>query len=202
MILNIPIYEAIISDERCGIDKISLVQSPAVESNFVAFSENKTPVMLSLNDEQQMILGVVARCDYPIYRNDEQLGEYYVNFNRETIKFMAQKLLRDNHQNDVNIEHLFNSDVDGVEMVELFIKDTVKGINPTGFEDISDGSLFATFKVNNQEIWQRIKSGEFKGYSLEGLFDFSIETNKTIDDDVELNEILSLLDEIKKHTRK
>lgn len=198
MVETLPIYNAVIDDEQCGINKISLVQSPAVESYFVAFSKEKKQILFTVNEEQKMITGVIMRCDYPIYRCDSHLGEFYINFNAETIKIMAQKLLRDDNQNRVNIEHLFNSDVQGVEMVELFIKDVEKGKNPKGFEDISNGSLFATFKVENHEIWQKIRSGEFKGFSLEGDFSLIIPENETEDKPTdEYDEIDNLLEQIK-----
>lgn len=198
---NIPIYNAEILDAECGIDRISLVNNPAVDAYFVSFSKDKIQQMFTTNEEQKMITGVVMRCDYPIYRNDEHLGEYYINFSADVIKQMAQKLLRDNNQNNVNIEHMFNSDVEGVEMVELFIKDRNKGKNPTGFEDINDGSLFATFKVDNQDIWQQIKNGTFKGYSLEGLFNYVIPDNNTdevVEDEEKLiDDIETLIEQIR-----
>lgn len=191
----IPIYKVIIDDAETGIDRISLVRMPAVESNFLAFADNKKQVMFSANEEQQMIMGVLARADYPIYRNDEQLGEYYVQFGKEVIKQMAEKLLADNHQNWINIEHVENSDVDGVYMLEMFIKDTNKGINPAGFDDISDGSLFATFKVRNPKVWEYIKNGTFKGFSIEGLFGFEQVDEETNDEKL-YDEILDILDKI------
>lgn len=198
---NIPIYNAEILNTECGIDRISLVNNPAVDAYFVSFSKDKIQQMFTTNEEQKMITGVVMRCDYPIYRNDEHLGEYYINFSADVIKQMAQKLLRDNNQNNVNIEHMFNSDVEGVEMVELFIKDRNKGKNPTGFEDINDGSLFATFKVDNQEIWQQIKNGTFKGYSLEGFFNYVIPDNNTdevVEDEEKLiDDIETLIEQIR-----
>ena len=195
----IPIYNIVIDDNETGIDRISLVQSPAVESNFIAFNENKKQrILFSANEEQQMIVGVLARADYPIYRNDEQLGEYYIQFGKDVIKKMAEKLLLDNHQNWVNIEHLENSDVNGVNMVEMFIKNTEDGINPKGFEDISDGSLFATFKVRNPKIWEYIKNGTFLGFSVEGIFGVEQANN---DEDKTLDEIMSMLDKLIEKTK-
>ena len=147
------------------------------------------------NEEQKMITGVLMRADYPIYRNDSELGEYYIQFSKETIKQMAQKLLLDNHQNWVNIEHISNSDVEGVNMVEMYLKDTEKGINPKGFEDISNGSLIATFKVNNPNIWNLIKEGSFLGFSIEGSFAFE----KAIDEEESIyDEIMAMIDKITK----
>ena len=192
----IPIYNVVINDYDTGIDRISLVEMPAVESNFLAFAKGKKQMLFNANEEQQMITGVLMRADYPIYRNDAELGEYYIQFSKDTIKEMAEKLLFDGHQNFVNIEHIENSDVQGVDMVEIYMKNVEKGINPTGFEEISDGSLFATFKVRNPLVWDCIKNGTFLGYSIEGMFGY-----EKVDDDNEqglYDEIMSMLDEITK----
>lgn len=194
---NIPIYNVLIDDEMTGIDRISLVEMPAVQSNFMAFAKEHKQMLFSANEEQQMITGVLMRADYPIYRNDTELGEYYIQFSKDTIKTMAEKLLFDGHQNFVNIEHIAGSDVKGVDMVELFIKNSANGINPVGFDEISDGSLFATFKVHNQAIWQYIKEGNFKGFSIEGVFGYEVEVDADADDET-FDEILTMLDKLNK----
>lgn len=192
--MNLPIYRVLITDDKLGIDKISLVEYPAVESNFLAFSKEEKKVLLSIdNDEQRIITGVIARCDYPIYRNDDGY-EYYITFDKDVIKQMAIKMLSDNKQNEVNIEHKPNTDVEGVEMLELYIKDSSRGISPVGFEDISDGSLMATYKVFNDDIWSAIKEGTFKGFSLEGLFMMEKES----EEDKTYNDIMQMLDELDK----
>lgn len=192
--MNLPIYRVLITDDKLGIDKISLVEFPAVESNFLAFSKEEKKVLLSIdNDEQRIITGVIARCDYPIYRNDDGY-EYYITFDKDVIKQMAIKMLSDNKQNEVNIEHKPNTDVEGVEMLELYIKDSSRGISPVGFEDISDGSLFATYKVFNDDIWGAIKEGTFKGFSLEGLFMMEKES----EEEKTFNDIMQMLDELDK----
>ena len=183
--MRIPIFEARIVDFDEGIANISLVDLPAVESNFLAFGKNKAPQKFAVEDEEQrMILGVLMRADFPIYRYSEDMGEYYLRFSKESVRIMAEKLFKDGKQNSVNIMHLENSNVEGVNMVQAFIKDEAKGISPAGFEDIEDGSLFAQFKVNNDEIWDEVKNGTFKGFSIEGLFEtvqveFNKNTNKT-----------------------
>lgn len=178
---KIPIFEARIVDFDEGIANISLVDLPAVESNFLAFGKNKAPQKFTVEDEEQrMILGVLMRADFPIYRYSEDMGEYYLRFSKESVRIMAEKLFKDGKQNSVNIMHLENSNVDGVNMVQAFIKDEANGISPAGFEDIEDGSLFAQFKVNNDDIWNEVKEGTFKGFSIEGLFEtVQVEFNKT-----------------------
>lgn len=178
---NIPVFEAKIDGLDCGIYKISLVDIPAVESNFIYFNKQDRLMKFSIdNEEQHMITGVIMRANFNIYRYDEELGEYYIKYSPETIKIMAEKMMIDNTFNNINIMHSDGSDIEGVNLVELFIKDETKGINPSGFEDIENGSLFATYKINNPIVWEEIKNGTFKGLSLEGIFDITKEQFRRI----------------------
>ena len=163
-----------ITDEGCGMLRISLVDLPAVESDFQKFG--KTARVQMMSEEKRLIVGVVMRAGFPIYRVDER-GEYYTTFSAETIRRMAEKYLEENRQNRVNLMHA-GEEVRGVQMVQLFIKDTAKGIAPAGFEDIEDGSLFAEFHVVDDEIWNWIKEGILRGFSLEGFFTMENTTNQ------------------------
>ena len=188
-ISGIPVYNAVISDEETGMFRISLVDDPAVMSNFMAFDANRKTLMYAVQDEEKrLVRGVVMRADFPIFRRDE-MGEYYVIYKADQIRAMAEKYLLEARQNDVNIMHAPGSDVEGVQMVQYFIKDTAAGVSPAGFEDISDGSLFAEFHVVNDDVWAEIKAGTFKGFSLEGVFDLVPETD--VD---EIGEIVGALD--------
>ena len=170
-IQGLPVYRAILGDNTDGMERISLVDLPAVESDFLAFDKDKRPMMFAVeNEEKRIIRGVVMRADYPIYRIGACGYEYFILFEKETIRQMAQKYLRESRQNEINLMHEDGTEVQGVEMVQWFIKDTENGISPKGFEEISDGSLFAEFKVENNDVWESVKKGEFKGFSLEGLF--------------------------------
>lgn len=169
---NIPVFEAYIGDLDCGIYKISLVDLPAVESDFVYFNKQERVMKFNIEDEEQrMVTGVIMRANFNIYRYDEEFGEYYIKYSPETIKIMAEKMMSDYTFNNINIMHVDGTDIEGVNLVELFIKDTEKGINPSNFDDIENGSLFATYKINNDMIWNEIKNGTFRGFSLEGVFD-------------------------------
>jgi len=168
---GIPVYSAIIGSDNDGMLCISLVDAPAVESNFEAFDAQKVAVKYSVEDEEKrLILGVVMRAGFPIYRRDEKAGEYYIVYDAETIRNMAQKYLAEDRANLINTMHEGAPDVQGVELVQWFLKDSAKGIVPEGFDDINDGSLFAEFHVTNDDIWAAIKDGTYKGFSLEGLF--------------------------------
>ena len=180
---GLPVYQAVISDEQCGMLRISLVDDPAVQSNFVAFSKNQRArqLMYAVQDEdKRLVLGVVMRADFPILRRqpltDDKEMEFYIIYKADTIRAMAEKYLAENRQNFVNIMHEKGSEVEGVQMVQYFIKGA--GLNPEGFDNIADGSLFAEFHVTNDEVWNAIKDGTYRGFSLEGLFDLQPETDK------------------------
>ena len=170
-----PVFDALVTDEETGMLKISLVDSPAVMTDFVAFDAQRPVQMYSVEDEEKrLVFGVVMRADFPIYRRDARLGEYYVVYKPETIRQMAEKYLAESRQNNVNLEHQDGTDVSGVQMVQWFIKDEARGVVPAGF-DVPDGSLFAEFHILNDEVWDAVKNGTYKGFSLEGVFDFTPE---------------------------
>lgn len=173
---GIPVYDAIITDDGTGMMKISLVDDPAVMSNFQAFDASRKMQMYSVTDEEKrLVRGVVMRADFPIYRRDERMGEYYIIYKADTIRQMAEKYLLESRQNDVNLMHQEGSDVDGVQMVQCFIKGD--GVSVDGFDDIADGSLFAEFHITNDEVWEEVKAGTYRGFSLEGYFDLVPETD-------------------------
>ena len=173
---GIPVYDAIITDEETGMMRISLVDDPAVMSNFQAFDSTKKPVIYSIQDEEKrLVRGVVMRCDFPIYRRDDDMGEYYIIYKADTIRKLAEKYLSEKRQNDVDLMHQGDL-VSGVQMVQYFIKGD--GVSVTGFDDISDGSLFAEFHILDDNIWNEIKTGTYKGFSLEGYFDLVPEQDK------------------------
>ena len=182
---GIPVYNATIPDEDCGMMKISLVDDPAVMSNFVAFDNTKKVMMYSVeSEEKRLVLGVVMRADFPIYRYDSKNGEFYIMYKADTIRQMAEKYLVENRQNNINLMHEDGTDVDGVDMVQYFIKESAKGISPSGFDEITDGSLFAEFHVNNDDVWDAIKDGTYKGFSLEGVFAMTPETDTEMVDTI------------------
>ena len=185
---GIPVYQAVISDEETGMFKISLVDDPAVMSNFQAFDAERRPLLYAIQDEEKrLVRGCIMRADFPIYRRDSKMGEYYIIYKAEEIRKMAEKYLLEGRQNDVNLMHEEGSDVDGVQMVQYFIKGD--GIQVDGFDDCADGSLFGEFHVVNDSVWEEIKAGTYKGFSLEGVFDLVPEQDKD-----EIQEIVDILD--------
>jgi len=147
-----------------------------------------------VSEDEHIISGPLMIADELIYRNNDKFGEHYVKFSADTIQKIAIKFSKKKYQSNVNLMHDPNQKVQGVTMFESFIVDKKRGILPMkGFEDVSDGSWFGSFYVENEDVWNKVKAGEFKGFSVEGLFDY--EEPKT-PEELALEKISALLNAI------
>lgn len=169
--MKIPIYniEVNLDDDATGMTAISFVEDPAIESNFLYFNKETKPMVFKVEDKMQhKVTGCAIWADKPIYRYSPSIGEYYTVFTPETIDRIVHKYAKQGLNNLVDLQHNGKM-IDGVVMVEYFIKDTSKGIDPKGFEEIADGSLFVTYKIEDDELWNEIinPESEFKGFSIE-----------------------------------
>ena len=171
--MKLPVYKLDINefDEETGIDFVSLVENAAIQKDFLAFSE--TPIKFAIQDEEKRIVtGAAMIADLPIYRRDDIRGEYYVVFDKESIFKIAKKWARSNQYNSVNAHHK-TPIMNGVSLFESYIIDRERGVMPPkGFEEVADGSWFVSYLIDNDDVWAKVKSGEFKGFSVEGVFDF------------------------------
>lgn len=195
---GIPCYRATVDTDDAGMYVVSLVDEPAVEVDFLAFDKQQ-PIMLSIQDEEQrMVLGVVMRPNYPMYRRDESGFEYYIEYSPETIHRMAEKFFATTNVNSVDTDHNFEL-VEGVTLVQAFFKDVNKGINPVGFEELPDDTLFFQYHITNDEIWEGVKNGTWKGFSLAGYFNvepITASKQEPEQKDNVLDDIQSLLEKI------
>lgn len=160
-------------DDITGMDAISLVDFPAVNKNFLCFSEQKQVKKLQFADAQKHIItGVVCLADTPIYRWNEQIGDYYVVFSKETIRQMVEKYSKQGLWNSVNLQHNDDDFINSAIMLETYLVDKERGIVPKEFAEIPDGSWIASFKITDDKMWNYIiNSGELNGFSLQGMFD-------------------------------
>jgi hypothetical protein len=192
------LYKATLTEnpEETGMFLISLVDDPAVEANFQAFSNEKPLTFKVENEEKRIVTGLVMAANRPILRVDGD-GYYYIMYDSDTINLMAERFLAMGLANNVDTMHNFEVEKD-VFLREMYIKDSERGISPKGFEDVEDGSLFATYHILNDEVWEKVKSGEFKGFSLAGVFN-TVEMSKVEEDitDDEFNEVMGLIGQIK-----
>jgi hypothetical protein len=153
------------------VSYIGLVDKPAIEKNFQAFNEIKAKFII--NEELRIISGPVMIADMPLYRNDKQLGEYYVVFDKSSIQTIVEKFSAKGNMQNFNMFHDDNFKVSDVTIFNSFITNSALGINPpAAFSDVPEGSWFISAKVNNEDVWTRVKSGDIKGFSIEGVFTY------------------------------
>ena len=178
---------------KVGIDSeteaISMVTEPAIESDFVFLSKDKAIVKEAFsNDEKHMVYGAVLRPDFPIYRNDGE-NEYYLEFTSESIERMARDYMMNYRQGNVTIQH--EEYANEVFMVESWIKqdmDKDKSVSVGLDKSLPIGTWFCGFYVNNNDVWERIKSGELKGFSVEAMIDLEDFAKVKKEDAFEMNE--------------
>lgn len=200
---HIKIKELRIDDES-GVDAIALVSHPAIEVDFMKFSkQSEKSVFASIDNEKRIITGPAMIPDKMIYRVDVNTREeYYVYFTKETVEKISQKYLIEQKQSNVNFEHWLA--IDDISLIESWIiidQDKDKS-NALGFS-VSKGTWMISMKVNNESVWNDlIKSGDVKGFSIEGYFidkfSESVVAQTDIIDEAEklFNEIQSLIESI------
>jgi hypothetical protein len=162
------VYLTIDDNDEAGVEAIALVDNPAIERQWMAFSKQPKSYQFEItNEEKRVVSGPLMVADLPIYRKDSEDKEYYVVFNADTIRKIVYKYMKEGRTNSVNEMH--ETALDGVFMFESFIIDERKK-TPKGYDELPMGSWFGSFRVENDDIWQQVKDGDFRGFSVEGLF--------------------------------
>jgi hypothetical protein len=192
--MSIPIYEAMFN-EGDEIQLISLVDRPAIEREFVAFSEEEK-IVNYFNEDQQIIVSPVMIPDKLILRYNDKVGNFYTMFSKDTIEKIRYQYAKDNNFNKTNLNHKDN--IDGIVMLESWIKESNDDkSNSYGFNDLPIGTWFATYKVDNKEVWSKIKEGKINGLSIEGYI--SYKTEKFENQEVSItNKLLTIFSKKKK----
>lgn len=181
---GLPVFRMTINehDDVTGVDFISLVDEPAIETNFVAFSDKKKKQFF-FDTDRQMLTGPAMIPDLPIYRYDEQMGEYYVTFTKEDIEIIARKFAKQQRTLGINYQHQENSQVDSAVIVEYwFISDKQNDKSNIFDFDLPIGTWMVTTYIADSKFWKdEVKSGNVRGYSIEGFLNLemrNIDKNK------------------------
>ena len=171
------IIELVISDEseELTIDAISLVTSPAIEQDFVFFGKDKNNLTLAkIDEEKRMLVSPALIPNKQIFRYDPNTdSNYYVFFSKKTVADAAALYLKHNNHHKATYEH--QDRVSGVLTVESWIKEGDMDKSKMYGYDLPDGTWFVKMKINNDDLWQKIKNGELRGLSIEGYFTDRIE---------------------------
>lgn len=168
-----PIYMIELDPEgsiTSGIQAVALVDYPAYKTNFMAFNEAKEFKFEVVDEEKQIITGPLMIPDKLVYREDEKGQPFYVAAGKDVIFNLSQKFAAEGRNSLIKETHDAAGASNGIFIFESFVTDDKRVPTVVGFEDMPTGTWFITCKVNNPAIWQEVKAGTFKGFSLEANF--------------------------------
>jgi hypothetical protein len=199
---NTKIVELVIEDDNqeLAIDAISLVTAPAIEQDFVFFGKEKNNLTFAkVDEEKRMLVSPALIPNKHIFRYDPNTdSDYYVYFSKETVRRASELYLKHNNHHKATYQH--QDRVSGVLTVESWIKEGEQDKSKMYGFDLPNGTWFVKMKIENDDLWAKIKEGELKGLSIEGYFTNKFEAmqNKKPSD----LEILSALNEIIRESQK
>lgn len=195
--MDLPIFKCSIDDSldsNLQVEFVALVDRPAIEKNFLAFKHH---LRFNVDNDKRIISGPAMIADMLLYRKDDTLGEYYTVFDKATIQAIVQKFFKKGYIQNFNLMHDPEQKTSGITIFESFITDTARGIMPMkGFEDVPEGSWFLTAKVDDDSVWQKVKGGDFKGFSVEGMFRQLLVKQAKISAETAYKRIKDLLEQI------
>ena len=181
-------------DELSGVDAISVVATPAIESNFVALKSEEIK-LAQVDTEKRILMGAVLIPEKPIYRRNGE-DEYYIYFSKDTVNKASQLFFKNGNQNNWTLEH--DKQIKGLTVVESWIvEDTAKDKSAIYNLSVPVGTWMASVKVEDDGIWNDyVKTGKVKGFSLEGYFADKLEEKKQLSKNESIVEqIKSLINE-------
>jgi len=166
------IVELVIEDsnQELAIDAISLVSAPAIEQDFVYFGKEKHNLTFAkVDEEKRMLVSPALIPNKQIFRYDPNTdSEYYVYFSKDTVRQAAELYLKHNNHHKATYEH--QDRVSGVLTTESWIKEGDQDKSKMYGYDLPNGTWFVKMRIDNDDLWQKIKDGELKGLSIEGYF--------------------------------
>ena len=184
-------------NETAGIDAISIVSSPAIESDFIKLKSQEIK-FAKVDDEKRILMGAALIPNKPIYRKDEK-KEYYVYFSADTVRKASELFFMNGNQNNATLEH--NMDINGLSVVESWIVEDAEMDKTKKYGlDVPVGTWMVSMKVNNDEIWNEyVKTDKVKGFSIEGYFADKMERPKDsvgLSEDKEADDLLQKIKDI------
>ena len=169
---KIEVFELVIdTDDESGNSAISFVDRPAIDSNFIKFSEQIEHKFKIKDEEKRIVEGYCMVAELLIARVTDEGKKFFVKFSAKTIEQIREKQSRLGLNNSFNLMHDSENKAEGVYMLDNLIIDNERGkVAPKEFEKVPNGSLWISAKVDNDEIWQSVKDGTFQGFSVEGMY--------------------------------
>ncbi len=182
------IVELLLDEEslQAGIQAISVVESPAIEEDFVALKEEARVELKTIDKEKRILMGAALIPNKPIYRRNGE-DEYYIYFSQDTVRKASELFFINGNQNKATLEH--QMDVQGTSVVESWIIEGEQDKSRMYGMELPVGTWMVSMKILNDELWEGyVKSGKVKGFSIEGYFVDKVEASKHTISEEELQE--------------
>ena len=166
------LYELLIDENDLllsGVHALSIVENPAIQSDFIALGDQKPILLAEVNKDKQILMGAALIPDKPIYRKDGE-EEYYVYFSRETIAKTAEAFFRNNNQNNATLEHA--EVLDNMTVFESWIVEDPDFDKSKKYGlEVPAGTWMVSMKVDDKDVWDNyVKDNKVFGFSIEGKF--------------------------------
>ena len=174
------LIELIINDDFKGVEAVSVVEHPAIELDFLALKEQKM-TFAEVDKERRVLLGPALVPDKPIYRRDEATGqEYNVVFSKDTVRKASELFFINGYQSNTTEEH--EIELNSNTVVESWIKEDEVNDKSVKFGlEAPIGTWFISLKVDDDDVYQKAKRGELRGFSIEGYFASKLKRNDVRD---------------------
>ena len=187
------------NDETSGIEAISVVETPAIEENFVALNKHELQLK-EVNKEKRILMGAALIPDKSIYRRNEKGDEYYIYFSKETVRKASELFFKRSNHKNATYEH--KQPIEGMTIVESWIVENTKKDKSAHYGlNVPEGTWMVSMKVDNDEIYEKAKKGEVKGFSIEGYFadklDMSSQTIEEYERQLTIEELKEIISEEK-----
>ena len=186
------------NDDVSGIEAISVVESPAIEEDFIAL-KNQEFKLAEVDKEKRILMGAALVPNKPIYRRNGE-DEYYIYFSKDTVRKASELFFIRGNQNNSTLEH--NMPLTGLTAVESWIVEGEKDKTRHYGLGVPVGTWMVSMKVHNDDVWNNyVKTGKVKGFSIEGYFADKLERpqDKSIKDElakIEEEEAQHILDQL------
>jgi len=185
---------------QAGIQAISIVESPAIEEDFIALKEEERVELKTIDEDKRVLLGAALVPNKPIYRRNGD-DEYYIYFSQDTVRKASELFFINGNQNKATLEHQI--DITGLSVVESWIIEGEQDKSKMYGMNLPVGTWMVSMKVHNDEIWNDyVKSGRVKGFSIEGYFVDKVEASKQDAKEMEAEEKLNAITQVIKEALK
>jgi hypothetical protein len=186
------VMKCVIDDDmKLGVQAISLVEFPAIETNWVALSETK---LSAVSEERRMLYGPALIPEKYILRIDKTTGEeFYIYFDKETVYKCAHQFMLKNLHHNHTLEHELA--VTGCTVVETWLKEDENDKSTHLGIDVPIGTWLVGSYVQNDDLWEEVKLGKVKGFSIEGIFDHMVAELSNANEDLFVKALLAALSE-------